>query len=96
MRSQLLQAKSDTLLLVVEVEDNHVDLLIELNDLLRMRNTAPREVSDVDQTIYATEVDEYTVRGDVLNRTLQDLALLQLRDNIFLLLLQLSLDEGLM
>ena len=95
MRSQLLQAKSDTLLLVIEVKDNHVDLLVELNDLLRMRNTAPREVSDVDQTIYATKVDEYTVRGDVLNGTLQDLALLQLRDNIFLLLLQLSLNESL-
>lgn len=34
MWSELLQAESDTLLLVVEVNDNDIDLLIELNNLV--------------------------------------------------------------
>jgi len=95
MRSQLLQTKSDTLLLVVEVEDNHVDLLVQVNDLFRMRNTAPRKVCDVDQTVYAAQVDEYAVRGDVLDSTFQYLTFFQFRDDIFLLLLKLGLDKSL-
>ena len=67
MRSQLLQAESDTLLFIIEVKDNHVDLLIQLNDFFRMRNAAPRQVCDMDQTVYATQVDEYAVGSDILD-----------------------------
>ena len=49
MRSELLQAESDTLLLIVEVEDNHADLLVERNDLFGVIDAAPRQVGDVDQ-----------------------------------------------
>ena len=56
---------------------------------------APRKVGDMDKTIYATKVDEYTIRSDILNRTLKNLTLLELGDDIFLLLLELSLDESL-
>ena len=95
VRSQLLQAKSDTFLLVVEVQDNNIDLLIKLNDFFRMRNTSPRKVCDVDQTVYATQVDEYTVRSDVLDSSFQYLSFLQFGDDIFLLLFQLCLDKSL-
>ena len=71
MRSQLLQTQCDTLLLVIEVKDNNVDLLIQLNDFLGIVNAAPAEVCNVNKTVYATQVDEYTVRGDVLNGTLK-------------------------
>ena len=81
MRSELLQAESDTLLLVVEVEDNNVDLLVELYNLLRIAYAAPREVCDVDKTVNTAEVDEYTVVGDILNSTLEDLANLILQND---------------
>ena len=86
MRHELLQAESDALLLFVEVENNHIELLVRLNDVVRIVNTAPREVGDVDKTIYATQVDEHTVRGDVLNSTFEYLTLFELSDDFLALL----------
>ena len=95
MRSELLQAQSDALLLVVEVEDNDIDLLIQFHNFLGIAYAAPAQVGDVDQTVYAAQVDEYTIRGDVLNGSFENLTLLQLRDDFLLLLFQFSLDESL-
>src|SRR5690554_2854545 len=41
MRSQLFQTKGDTFFLVVEIEDDHVDLVVQLNNLFGMLNTSP-------------------------------------------------------
>ena len=49
----------------------------------------------MNESVNTAEVNEYTVRSDVLNGTLENLTFLQLADNLFLLLLQLSLDESL-
>ena len=49
----------------------------------------------MNQTVYATEVDEGTIRGDTLDDTLEDLTLLELGDDLLLLLLELCLDEDL-
>ena len=95
MRSQLLQSESDTLLLVVEVEDNHVDLLVELHHLVWIVHASPREVSDVDESVNTAEVNKHTVRSDVLDSTLENLTLLQLRDNLALLSLNLLFDKSL-
>ena len=95
MRSELLQTESDATLLVVEVENNNVDLLVELNHLVRIVNTTPAEIGDVDESVNTAQVNEYTVRSDVLNNTLQDLTLLELTDDFLLLCLKLGLDESL-
>ena len=95
MRGELLQTQGDTLLLVVEVEDHDVDLLIERNDLLGVVHAAPREVGDVNQTVHTAQIDEYAVGGDVLDGTLEDLTLLELRHDDLLLGLELGLDKGL-
>ena len=95
MRSQLLQAKSDTFLFVIEVKDNNVELLIQFNHFFRITNAAPRKVCDVDQTVYATQVDEHTVRGDILNSSFKNLSFFELADNFFLLLFQFSFDKSL-
>ena len=95
VRSELLQTESDALLLLIEVEDNDIDLLVESNNLVRIAYAAPREVCDVDETVNTAEVNEYTIRSDVLNSTFEDLTLLELADNLLTLLLQLLLDERL-
>ena len=41
MCSKLLETESDSLLSLIEVEDNNVNLLIESNNLLWMVDTAP-------------------------------------------------------
>ena len=94
MGKELLQAESDALLLVVEVEDNNVEFLVELNNFVRVVNSTPREVGDVDKTVYAAEVDKHTVRGDVLNSTFEHLTFLKLGNDVFLLLLELCFDES--
>ena len=49
----------------------------------------------MDEAVYAAEVDEHTVAGDVLDGAFQYLAFLQLGDDVFLLGFQFGLDEGL-
>ena len=93
VRSELLEAQGNTLLLVVEVEDNNVDLLVELNHFLRIAYAAPAQVGDVNQTVYATQVNKHAVRSDVLHHALEYLTLFELADDFLLLLLQLGLDE---
>ena len=78
VRSELLQTKGDALLVVVEVEDNDIDLLVESYYLVRIAYAAPREVCDMDESVNTTEVNEYTVRGDVLDSTFENLTLLKL------------------
>ncbi len=95
MWSKLLQTESNALLLVVEVDNNNVELLIEFYNLVWIAYAAPREVCDVDETINATEVDEYTVRSDVLNGTFKNLTLLELANDFLLLSLELCFDESL-
>ena len=94
MGLELLETEGDTLLLVVEVEDNDVELLVELNNLFGMAYAAPGKVGDVDETVDAAQVDEYAVGGDVLDGTLEYLAFFELGDDFALLLLELGLDEG--
>ncbi len=57
MRSELLQAEGDTLLLIVEVEDNDVDLLIKCDNLVRIAYATPRQVGDVDESVNTAEVN---------------------------------------
>ena len=95
MRGELLQTQGDALLGLVEVEDHDVDLLIERHDLLGVVYAAPREVGDVDQAVHAAQVDEYAVGGDVLDGSLEDLALLQLGHDDLLLGFEFGLDERL-
>ena len=49
----------------------------------------------MDETVHAAEVDEHTVGGDVLDGAFEYLAFFELGDDFALLLLELSLDEGL-
>ena len=95
MRSQLLQTQSNTFLFVVEVQNNYIQLLIQLNNFARIAYTAPRQVSDVDQTVYAAQVDEYTVRCDIFNSTFQYLSFFKLTNDFFLLLFQFSFNKSL-
>ena len=89
----MLETESDALLFLVEVEDNYIDLLVEFNHFLRIAYAAPREVCDVDKTVNTTEVDEYTVRSDVLDNTLKNLTLFELADDFLLLCFDFCFDE---
>src|SRR5699024_6818216 len=92
---ELFEAEGDALLGIVEVEDDHVEFLVELHDFFRMVHAAPAEVGDVDETVYAAQVDEYAVGGDVLDGAFEELALLDLGHDFLLLVCEFLLDERL-
>ena len=94
MGLELLEAESDALLLVVEVEDNYIELLVELNHFFGMAYAAPRKVSDVYKTVYAAKVNEYTIGGDVLDSAFEYLAFFEFGDDFALLLFEFGLDES--
>ena len=95
VRGELFQTESDAFLLVVEVENNDIEFLVERNDLFGVAYAAPRQVGDVDKTIDTAEVDEYAVRGDILDRTFEYLTFFEFGDDFFLLLFELGFDESL-
>ena len=59
-----------------------------------MADTSPAKICDVNQTVYATQVDEYTVRSDILNSSFKYLSFFEFGDNIFFLLFQFCFDES--
>ena len=95
MGGQLLETQGDTLLLLIEVKDDDLDLLIEGDNLFRMVDTAPGEIGDMDETVNTAEVDEYAVVGDVLDGSFENLTLLKLGDEFGPLLLLLGLEQSL-
>ena len=94
MWGELLQTEGDAFLFVIEVDDNDVDLLVESYNLVWIAYASPREVRDVDESVYAAEIDEYSVGGDILNGSLKNLTFLKATDDFFLLCFKLSLDKS--
>src|SRR4029079_3976358 len=92
---ELLVAERDALGGGVVLEHHHVDLVVDLEDLRRVLDGAPRHVRDVEQAVDAAEVDERAVVGDVLDHAAQDLALGQRVQRVLLLLGVLLLEEDL-
>ncbi len=58
-----------------------------------MTDAAPRNICDVQQTIYATEVDEGTEVGHILDDTFQYLAFLEVVEDQLALRLEVFLDQ---
>ena len=95
VRGELLHAQGNPLLVVVEVQDHHVDLLVHFHHLFRVTHTAVAHVGDVHQTVDASEVDKHAVRSDVLDGAFEDLTHFEALDDETLLLFELGLNEGL-
>src|SRR5262249_40176777 len=64
---QLLEAERNALLVLIELQDHHIEFLLRLNDVGRMLDAAPAEVGEVEQAVEAANVDERAVFGDVLH-----------------------------
>src|ERR1700722_1867861 len=77
VRRQLLETERDALLVLVELQHLDLDLVVDVDQVARVRQAAPGHIGDMQQTIDAPEVDEGAVVGQVLHRTVQDRALFQ-------------------
>ena len=92
---ELLVAERDALGRRVVLEHDHVDLVVDLEELGRMADAAPRHVGDVQQAVDAAEIDERAVVGDVLDDALEHLALGERLERVLLLLGVLLFEERL-
>ena len=96
MLGELLETESDPLLLLVEIKDDDLDLFIEGNNLLRVIDTTPGKICNMDETVHTAEVDEYAVVGDVLDGSFENLTLFEFGNEFGPLLLLLCLEQCLM
>ena len=92
---ELLVAERDALGGRVVLEHDHVDLVVDLEQLGGMAHPAPRHVGDVQEAVDAAEVDERAVIGDVLDDALEHLALGEGLQRVLLLLGVLLFEERL-
>ena len=95
MGRKLLKSKLNSCLGLIKVQNNHVHLLIELDHLRRVINSAPREVGYVYESVYAAKINKDPVASDVLDHPFKDLTLLEQTNNFALLLLEVGLNKGL-
>src|SRR6266487_3012890 len=83
---QLLHAERDTVGLVVDLDDLHLDLLPDVEHLGRVVDAPPGDVGDVEEPVDAAEVDEGAVIGDVLHHPVDHLALFEVLHQLLALL----------
>ncbi len=94
MGRKLFQAECNAFLVLVKVENNHIDLLIQFNDLFRMINTAPGEVCNMNQSIHASEVDKHAIRGNVFHAAFENLSFFEFGNDFGFLDFKFCFDEG--
>src|SRR5262249_39960658 len=84
VRLDLFHPKRHAFALRVVLEDHDFDFLAHLQNFGRMRKSAPRHIGYVQQAVETAEVDEGPVVGYVLDRTLEDDALFENLERLFL------------
>ena len=83
--AKLLETKRNTVSLTIELEDLHIHLLSDFNDLAWMLDALPRHIGNMEQSVYATQVNKCAVIGEVLDHALNGLAFLQVLQQLFAL-----------
>src|SRR5262249_53527349 len=90
----LLETERDPLALAVDVEHLHLDRRADLQDVGRMVDVAARELGDVDEAVHPVEVDEGAEVDDVGDRSLDDVAGVELVEDALPLVFPLLLEHG--
>ncbi len=78
VRAELLEAERNAVALAIELQHLDLQFLPDGHDFRRMLDPLPGHVGDMQQTVDATEVDERTVVGQVLDDARELRAFLQI------------------
>ena len=65
-----LVAEGDLLVLLIQTDDEHLDLVADIDDLGRVLDAAPGQLGDVDHAVHAADVNKRAVGGQGLDRAL--------------------------
>src|SRR6056297_813217 len=79
---QLLHAEADAMRVLVDLDDLNLDGLADREDFRGVIDAAPGHVGDVQKAVDTAEIHEGPVFGDVLDHTIDRLALGQLGDDL--------------
>ena len=90
----LLVAERNALRGRIEFEDDHFDLVADVEVFGGMVDAAPRNVGDVQQSVDAAEVDEDAVVGDVLDHAVRVLPFLKPAEGVGFRRGLLDFDDG--
>ena len=90
----LLETERDALAIEVDIQDLHLDLLTDLDDLGGMVDVIPGELGDMDQAVDATEVHEGPKVHDRGDGALKTHARLELGEDLGALRLASLLEDG--
>src|ERR1019366_8589481 len=78
VRRELFEAQRHALLLAVELQHLHLDLVAHLHQVVRMGQAAPRHIGNVQQSVNASQVNEGAIVGQVLHRAGENAVFVQL------------------
>ncbi len=84
-----------TRFVVVEIQDNHIEFLVEIHHFAGVVDATPGKIRNMNQAIHASQVDKNTVRSDVFHHSFQHLTFFQLADNLLFLLFDIGFDKRL-
>ena len=82
IRLELLHAEGNSLGLGVVSDDLNLNGLADGQGFARMIDAPPRDIGDVQKAVDTAEIDESTVLGDVLHHALEDLAFLEVGEQL--------------
>src|ERR1035438_1347907 len=68
VRRQLLEAKRNALLVFIELEHLHLDLVADVDQVAGMREASPAHVRDMKESVDSAQINERAVVGEVLDR----------------------------
>ena len=91
--AQLFQARGYTSTLAVELQHFNSDFIANIDDFAWVLNAFPSHVSDVQQAVYAAQINECTVVSEVLNDTFNFHAFLQVFQQLIALSAVLGFDN---
>ncbi len=94
IRIQLFHAERDTLGFGIVADDLDLDGLADRQGFGRMVDAAPRDIGDVQQPVDTAEIDERAVIGDVLDHAFEDLAFLEVGEQLVALFGPRFLENG--
>src|SRR5215469_9587633 len=77
IRRELLESQGDPQLVAIKLEHFYLDLVAHVNKVARMRQAAPRHISDVEQAIDSAQINKSAVVGQIFDRARHDGAFLE-------------------
>src|SRR5208283_1341052 len=90
---ELLEAERDALLFFVVLQHLHLNLIADVHQIARVRQTSPRHVGDVQQPVNSAHIHKSAILGEVLDDAGQYAAFLEMLQRLAALFRLFSLQK---